>query len=169
MIYLAFTPLYPHSLLLLCSLSLLLSFPSSFRFYFAPTFSLSLSLCMCLCPLQGTATGGYKRGAKLAVAGIFGGIAAKYIGDWTYSSMRSSWISYRRLTLMESRPRILETKPKMRRPKEGEYFSPREVVTVGMFEWPTWGMATKSPDSEHFKTFPSSKDSDSESGSREKK
>lgn len=102
--------------------------------------------------MQGTANGGYKRGIKYSVCGIFGGIIAKYAEEFLYTRARTSWLNYRRLTIEESRPRILEVKPKMRRPKEGEFFSAREVVTLGTDSWPTYNYATKSKETEHYTT-----------------
>ena len=105
--------------------------------------------------MQGTANGGYRRGIKYSVGGIFGGIVAKYAEDFLYAKARSSWLNYRRLTIEESRPRILEVRPKLRRPKEGEFFSPREVVTLGTDSWPKYDLATKSKSSEHYTTLSS--------------
>lgn len=33
----------------------------------------------------------------------------------------------------KSKPRILQSRPKMRRPLKGEEFSPREVVNISLF------------------------------------
>lgn len=35
--------------------------------------------------------------------------------------------------LENSKPRILQTRPKMRRPLKGEEFSPREVYSISLF------------------------------------
>jgi hypothetical protein len=70
---------------------------------------------------------------KFAAAGLVGGVVTKYAGDYLYSTFRNSWIDYRRFMLENSKPRILQTRPKMRRPLKGEEFSPREVYSISLF------------------------------------
>lgn len=82
---------------------------------------------------QGFALGGQKKGLKFAVAGLVGGVVTKYSGDYLYTTFRNSWIDYRRFMTEHSKPRVLQSRPKMRRPMKGEEFSPREVYSLSIF------------------------------------
>ena len=70
------------------------------------------------------------------------------------SDMRFYPFRNRRITIEESRPRILDVRLKKKLPKEGEYYSEREVVTLRTDQWPTWAMATKLEGSEMYRADP---------------
>lgn len=56
-----------------------------------------------------TGLAGSRRGALAGLLGAAGGAAVKISGDWFYGTGRQAWISHRRVTLDESRPRLLST------------------------------------------------------------
>ncbi len=74
-----------------------------------------------------TGLAGKRRGALAGLLGAASGAALKISGDWFYDTGRQAWITHRRVTLDESRPRLLSTTQR-KTPPEG---TPTTTIPIG--------------------------------------